>query len=97
MDFLKNLFKRNKKPEADNMAVVKRRLARNQEAVFRAVLAINRPCTGRMVSDQMGWDSASVTNRLAELHHKGRIQVAYRKKGLDGMWRQYYVVAAESK
>lgn len=92
MNFLKNLFKRKERSQAaDNMEVIRSRLARNQQTVYEAVVAIAMPCRGRDVSDFLGWDSASVTNRLAELARKGQVKVAYRKRGLDGIWRNYYV------
>lgn len=81
-----------KKLEAENTARINSRKARNQEMVFKAVQELARPVNGRTVAAHLGFDSASVTNRLAELRKKGRIKVAYRKKGLDGVWRQFYVV-----
>lgn len=90
MNFFKNLFKRNKKPVRKTMPDADR-INRNQEAVYRAVVALNRPCSGRMVSTYLKWDSASVTNRLCELKKKGRIKVAYMKVGLDKQRRQYYI------
>lgn len=93
MNILRKLFNRIKRSQAaDNMKAVRNRISRNQQAVYEAVVAIGSPCTGRRVAQFLGWDSASVTNRLAELSRKGRIQVAYRKRSLDdGMWRNYYV------
>lgn len=93
MNFLSNLFKRNKSRAAETMEAVNQRISRNQEQVYRAVVTIGRPCNGRMVSDYLGWDSASVTNRLAELCKKGRLAVHHRKRGLDGIWRNFYVAA----
>jgi DNA-binding MarR family transcriptional regulator len=91
VNFLKNLFKRAKSQKADDMEVIRRRISKNQEMVYRAVVTVDRPCNGRTVADQLGWDSASVTNRLAELVRKGRIVIHHRKRGLDGIWRNYYV------
>jgi hypothetical protein len=78
--------------QAENMKVINSKKAKNQEAVFKAVEALNVPSTGKMVSVYLGWDSASVTNRLSELCKKGRLKIAYNKRGLDGIWRHYYVV-----
>jgi Mn-dependent DtxR family transcriptional regulator len=72
-----------------------KRLTENEEAVLAAVRAaselLSRPVNGREVARQLKWDSASVTNRLSELTKKGKLKIAYRKKGLDGLWRNYYV------
>jgi predicted HTH transcriptional regulator len=76
----------------DNLKAVQTTLARNQESVFKAVKELDRPSSGRMVSAHLKWDSASVTNRLAELTKKGRLKVAFVQRGLDGKYRQYYVV-----
>lgn len=87
---LLHLFKR--KQAIDTVDSAKRRIARSQEAVYKAVLDINHPINGLAVAHYMVTDSASVTNRLAELTKKGRLKVAYRKRGLDGIYRNFYVV-----
>jgi len=87
---LERLFKRKHKKQ--NMKVINERISRNQESVFKAVKEIGYPASGRSVAAYLGWDSASVTNRLSELHKKERIRIAYRKQGLDKIWRNYYVV-----
>lgn len=87
------MFKRKKSITQENIEVVRRRIAQNQEAVYNAVRELNTPCTGRMVAKHLEWDSASVTNRLSELNKKGRIKIAYNKRGLDGIWRHYYIVS----
>jgi predicted transcriptional regulator len=76
----------------EDMRALRKRLNKNQHLVFGAVTAQHRPVKAREVADWLGWDSASVTNRLSELVKKRRIQVAYRKQGLDGIWRNYYIV-----
>ena len=70
----------------------KKKINMNQQAVYEALKAQQYPINGLALARAMGWDSASVTNRLAELVKKGRIDVAYNKKGLDGKWRKYYRV-----
>lgn len=60
--------------------------------VYKAVGEIGHPCSGREVSAHLQWDSASVTNRLAELVKKGRLKVAFRLRSTDGIWRNFYVV-----
>lgn len=85
-------FFRKRKQKRENMKALKKRLNRNQQKVYWAVQALNRPVKAREVAEWLSWDSASVTNRLSELVKKRRIRVAYRKQGLDGIWRQYYVI-----
>lgn len=79
------------------MKIVEGRKSKSQEQVYEAAKQLNTPCNGRMVATFLGWDSASVTNRLSELVKKDRLKVAYRKRGLDGMWRKYYVVNKKSE
>jgi len=85
-------FLQKRKTQRENFQIVKKRIAQSQQAVYEAVLELNRPVTGREVARHLHWDSASVTNRLAELTKKGRIRVAYKKRGMDGIWRRYYKV-----
>lgn len=89
-----NIFKRNaeKKHKAETMKAVNAKLAQNQESVYQAVKDIDRPVNGLRVARALGWDSSSVTNRIAELVKKGRLKVAYNKRGLDGKWRRFYVI-----
>lgn len=89
-EFLKRSNKEQE--QKDNIEVIRKRINRNQETVYKAVEEINRPVNGMAVAKHLGWDSASVTNRLAELTKKGRLKVAYNKRGLDGIWRRYYIV-----
>lgn len=89
------MFGLTKKQKQDNMEAVNKKLAKNQESVYKAVEQLNQPVTGRAVATFLGWDSASVTNRLAELTKKGRLKIAYNKRGLDGKWRHFYVVNPE--
>lgn len=94
LNLLKNLFpKTTKQMQHENMMVINSRKSKNQEAVYQAVKAIGQPINGRVVAAHLGYDSASVTNRLSELCKKGRLKVAYRKQGLDKMWRNYYIVS----
>jgi len=88
------LFKSKERTQHENnMRLINQRRSERQKEVYEAVAVLNRPVTGRMVATYLGWDSASVTNRLAELVRKNQLEIAYRKKGLDGLWRQYYKVA----
>jgi len=97
MFFTKLLQKRQAtKRSRENMQAVNNRISRNQELVYRALVALNRPSNLREIAAKLGWDSGSVGNRLTELTRKGRIQIAYRKKGLDSMWRNYYRVSRHS-
>lgn len=86
------LFKTKVNMQYENMKVVNLTKTANQEKVYQAVKSIGQPINGRVVAAHMGYDSASVTNRLSELCKKSRLKVAYRKQGPDGMWRNYYVV-----
>lgn len=87
------IFKSKKrKIYEDNMRMINQRKSERQKKVYAAVRELNRPVTGRMVAAHLGWDSASVTNRLAELTKKGHLSIAYRKKGLDGVTRNFYEV-----
>ncbi len=92
MNFLERHFRSSKQQQADNMKVVNKRKPRNQEMVYNAVREIKHPCTGREVAARLGFDSASVTNRLAELVKKGRLKVAFRLRSADGIWRNFYIV-----
>lgn len=89
-----NLLKKRqaRKKQHQNMQALRARISRNQETVYRTLVLLRKPSNGREVAAELGWDSASVTNRLAELTHKERIQIAFRKRGLDGIWRNYYIV-----
>lgn len=88
-----NIFKRKPKgTTAQDMQIIRKRRARSQEAVYQAVKQLNRPVNGMTVAQHMHYDSASVTPRLSELVKKGRLKVGYVKKGLDGIYRRYYVV-----
>lgn len=90
---LKSLWpKTMKQMQHENMIIINARIGKNQETVYQAVKAIGRPINGRVVAAHLKWDSASCTNRLSELCKKGRLKVAYRKKGLDKLWRNYYIV-----
>lgn len=82
-----------KKKEAESMAVIRQRIGRSQEAVYKAIEEIGRPVNGLAIARHMNVDSAGVTPRLAELTRKGRIKIAYRKRGLDRLWRNFYVVS----
>lgn len=84
-------FLKRKEQDAKNLKVVNKRRPRNQQSVYEAVKEIGKPCTGRMVAEHLSWDSASVTNRLAEITRKGWIRVAYRMRCADGMYRNFYV------
>jgi hypothetical protein len=90
------IFKKRKlqKQQKENMEIVQLHKSENQEKVFEAVSELNdqliRAVNGREVAAHLKWDSASVTNRLAELTKKHQLKVAYRKKGLDGIWRNFY-------
>jgi hypothetical protein len=86
-------FRTPKQQRSDNMEVVHKRVARNQEAVYRAVERLKHPVTCRTISRYMDTDSACVSPRLTELVRKGRLAIAYRKQGLDHIWRAYYVIA----
>jgi hypothetical protein len=92
---LQRIFRRNKpvNPARENYASARATIVRNQYKVYEAVKEIGIPCNGRMIAHHLSWDSCSVTNRLSELTKKGRIEVAYTKKGLDGKIRRYYRVA----
>lgn len=94
MGLLDFLQRRNIKNDVvkDNMQILNKRIARNREAVFEAVQAIGRPVNGLAIARHMHIDSASVTPRLSELVKRGRILVADRKPGLDGITRKLYVV-----
>lgn len=91
------IFKRKKTVHIPVREIIedRSRKARSQQAVYMALVQLNRPVSGSMVARHLGWDSASVTNRLAELCKKGAIKVDYRKKGLDGRWRNFYAVGRE--
>jgi DNA-binding MarR family transcriptional regulator len=91
LNFLKQR-QQAKQQRRENVEAAKRKMAHNQEMVFQALKQLNMPSNGRAVARKLGWDSSSVTNRLAELTRKGRIKVAFRKKGLDGIWRNFYQV-----
>lgn len=94
-----HIFKRTpskKQRDRETMEAVNQHINRSQEQVYKAVALLHRPCNGRMVSSFMGVDSATVTPRLAELVKKGRIKIDHRKKGLDGVWRNYYITAKKS-
>lgn len=94
MGFLR-LFKRrqmSKKQGHDSTEAVKRRLSIHQEGVYKAVKEIGRPVNGLAIAQYMHVDSASVTPRLAELVKKNRLRVHHTKRGLDGIYRRFYVV-----
>ena len=98
MNLLELFTKRSaKRKRAENMAALRKKLSQTQENVYQAVLAIESPCNGRAIARHMQTDSASVTPRLYELVRKGRLRVAYSKRGLDGHWRKYYVTTARKR
>jgi DNA-binding MarR family transcriptional regulator len=91
MNIIVKIFKRKQiNQQRENYKRVKQKLSENQDAVYTAVALIGYPCTGRQVARFLGWDSASVTPRLAELVKKDRIYVADVKRGLDKKYRKLY-------
>lgn len=97
MNILEKIFKRKVNYQRENAKAIRAKLNENQDAVFKAVKELARPVNGRQVARHLNWDSASVTPRLAELVKKGRLIVAFPQKGLDGIWRKYYVVVKDKK
>lgn len=92
-----NKRKQTRKQRHENMAAVKADLAKKEEAVYSAVKRLNRPVTAQEVARFMGVDSAGVFPRLTKLGRKGRVNIPFKKKGLDGIWRAYYTAAKEKK
>lgn len=89
---LLDLFKRKKMTTQVDMQAIRARVARSQEAVYKAVTEINHPVNGLAVARYMHTDSASITPRLTELTRKGKLKVAFEKRDLgDGRWRKFYV------
>lgn len=89
------LFKRSQKKQrqidyAKETELLRRHRAEMRSRVYSAVTMIGKPCSMRMVAAHMQIDSGSVSPRLAELRKKNLITIAYRKRGLDGVWRNYY-------
>jgi hypothetical protein len=82
----------SKTQQKETMEAVNKTRAFNQESVFRAVEQIKYPCNGLAIARHLNFDSARVTPRLSDLVKKGRLLVKYRKRGLDGKWRNFYVV-----
>jgi len=88
------IFKRQKKNFAkENFKAVSVHISERQQAVFQAVEELGFPVNARTVARYLKWDTSSVCNRLFELTQKNRLQIAYRKKGLDGIYRKYYEVS----
>lgn len=89
------IFRKRKNRKQAKQIPQEVQISRNQEIVFEAVAELGRPVTGKQVARFLSWDSASVTNRLAELEKIGRLSVPYRLKGADRRWRKFYTVASK--
>lgn len=87
-----NLLRLFRRKQIDTVDTVQRSISRSRESVYKAVLDIGRPVNGLAVANYMHTDSASVTNRLSELTKEERLRIAYRKRGLDRRWRNFYSV-----
>jgi hypothetical protein len=98
MKLFNSLFKSTPKPQpktnAHRKANVKpKNIAVREQEIINALSDLSVAVHARTIARHLKRDSSEITPRMPRLVLTGRVVIAYRKKGMDKRWRNFYKVA----